>query len=132
MRAWRTLLIGVITTLWVVAGSHCLLETLPGLTFLSCCHQQETASAPTHHTNGCGDDGCEAVELGFYTQPEHPPALVNPLPALIAWLGPLLGDCSTGPSVSPPPPSPFPPELPKAWQFSQRTALLPRAPSSVA
>jgi hypothetical protein len=129
MRAWRTLLIGVITILWVVAGSHCLLETLPGFAFLSCGHHPEAAQTRAHHASDCGDDGCDAVELGFYTQPEHLTALVKPAPALIAWLVPLPGACWTGPSTFRPTPSPSPPDLPKVWQFSQRTALPPRAPT---
>jgi hypothetical protein len=115
----------------VVAGFHCRLEVLPGFEFLSCCQHSESEKSPTHHARECTDDGCAAVELGFYKPEKLDDAPVMPLLALVIQ-----------PSLLPEPDlvsafdrlvsiSSSPPELSQVWRFSQRTALPPRAPSSV-
>jgi hypothetical protein len=130
MRPWRATLAITIATLWMVVGAHCLLEVLPGLEFLSCCQHAEAEKSPAHHEKDCGDDGCSTIEAGFYKleQTQHAPA--KPL-LLVAWVTPLSDIAPTtvlGSLVSC---SSSPPELPRLWQFSQRTALPPRAPSFV-
>ena len=123
--------VSAIAALWVVAGFHCRLEVLPGFEFLSCCQHSECEKSPTHHARECTDDGCAAVELGFYKPEKLRDAPVAPLLALVIQ-----------PSLLPEPDlanafnhsvsiSSSPPELPKCWRFSQRTALPPRAPSLV-
>jgi len=117
--------------LWVAASFHCRLEVLPGFEFLSCCLHPEGEKSPTHHEKECADDGCAAVELGLY-RPETPQdASAMPFLTLVTLLSPLpehvpvrVFDRLISVSSSPP-------ELPKAWQFFQRTALPPRAPSFV-
>jgi hypothetical protein len=113
----------------VVAGFHCRLEVLPGFEFLSCYQQPGADKAPAHHEKDCGDDGCASVELDCYKTEQAQNAPLTPLLALVAFLSPLpepdlasVVDRPVGVSASPP-------ELPKIWRFSQRTALPPRAPS---
>jgi hypothetical protein len=123
--------VSAIATLWVAAGFHCRLEVLPGFEFLSCCQHSELEKSPTHHEKECNDDGCAAVELGFYKPEKLHDAPVIPLLVLLTRLSPLpepdLANAFRH-SVSI---SSSPPELPKVWRFSQRTALPPRAPSFV-
>jgi hypothetical protein len=110
---------------WGLATVHCDLEWVPGLEFMAWCHPADPAP---HQDNGCESDGCSVVESGLYRIEEQPPALVVPL-LVLSFVLPLW-------EPTPPPPSPHlepvnssPPELPRAWQFFHRTALLPRAPS---
>jgi len=115
----------------VVAGFHCRLEVLPGFEFLSCCQHSESEKSPTHHAKECTDDGCAAVELGFYKPEKLHDAPVIPLLALVLQPSPLPQPDQANafdPSVSI---SSSPPELFQVWRFSQRTALPPRPPSSV-
>jgi hypothetical protein len=115
----------------VAASFHCRLEVLTGFEFLSCCQHSESEQSPAHHEKECNDDGCAAVERGFY-KPETPQdAPVMPLLAFVAWLSPLSDDGQSSAFHSLVSISPSPPELPKVWQFSQRAALPPRAPSFV-
>ena len=131
MRVSRAILVSAIVTLWVAASFHCRLEVVTGFEFLSCCQHAEPEKSPTHHEKECNDDGCAAVERGCYKPENLQDAPVIPLLAFVAWMAPLpeLDPSSAfDPLVSI---SSSPPELPKAWQFFQRTALLPRAPSFV-
>ncbi len=116
--------------LWVPATSHCRLENLPGLEFLSCCQHAGAAKSPTHHDTDCATDGCVAVESGLYykADPTHA-APEAPLPALVI---PLVSMADTDPPRRPmPPPSPStsPPVLSRTWQFALRAAPAVRAPS---
>ena len=114
--------------LWGLAAMHCTLEGVPGFDFLkSCCFAEAETAAPPD----CESDGCGAVEDGNYRPEEQNTATPQPL-LIVALLSsavevPLteLALCSA--TVSHPPP-----ELPRVWQFSYRTALPPRAPSFVA
>jgi hypothetical protein len=115
----------------VAAGSHCRLEILPGFEFLSCCQHSALEKSPTHHEKDCEHDGCAAIELGFYMQATPQQAPLKPLLLFVAWLVPLPHNCQAGESACLVPASPSPPDLPRIWQFSQRTALPPRAPSSI-
>jgi hypothetical protein len=123
--------VSAIATLWVVAGFHCRLEVLPGLEFLSCCQHSGHEKSPAHHEKECADDGCAAVELGFYKPEKLQDVPVITLLAPVTRLA-LLPDLELlnafDHSVNI---SSSPPELPGVWRFSQRTALPPRAPSFV-
>lgn len=111
--------------LWGLASMHCTLEGVPGLGFLkTCCFLDSASAAP----QDCESDGCSSVEDGQYRPEEQ--TVSAPQPLLILTL--------LAPVIEAPPPatqavlltaSEFPPELPKVWQFSQRAALPPRAPS---
>jgi hypothetical protein len=116
-----------VLALWGLAAIHCQLEALPGLEFFkSCCLAEPAASS----ASDCESKGCCAVEDGNYRPEEQAAAAPQPIlfPALLAATieAPLpeLRICSF---VA----IPSPPELLKAWQFSQRTARPPRAPSCV-
>ena len=80
-----------IATLWVAAGSHCRLEVLPGFEFLSCCQHPESEKTPAHHEKECGDDGCAAVELGFYKLAKPQQAPMKPLLAVGRLAGSFAG-----------------------------------------
>jgi len=110
---------------WGLAISHCALEQLPGLEFLACCHHPETAP---HQDNDCDQDGCSVVESGFYKMEEQ--AASVPVPLLVLSLVLPLWE-AIPPTLAPNSKllSSAPPELPRVWQFSWRTALPPRAPS---
>jgi hypothetical protein len=120
-----------LATLWVAAGSHCRLEVLTGFEFLSCCQHPEDERSPTHHEKECTDDGCAAVEQGFckQTRPQHAP--LKPLLGLVTWSVPMEENCQVGALDSRVSTSSSPPELSRIWQFFERTALPPRAPSFV-
>ena len=127
----RAILVSAIATLWVAAGFHCRLEVLPGFEFLSCCQHSDREKSPAHHERECTDDGCAAVESGFYKPEKLQDAPVVPLLAFVTPLSPLpeldlANAFDHSVSISSPPP-----ELPKVWRFSQRAALPPRAPSFV-
>jgi hypothetical protein len=117
-----------VLALWGLAAMHCKLEALPGLDFLkTCCFVDSAPASPKH----CESDGCGAVEDGTYRAEEQTASAPRPL-LMVALLpivieAPLqeLQPCSLVASLPPP-------ELPRAWQFSYRTALPPRAPSIVA
>ena len=119
--------------LWVVAGFHCRLEILPGLEFLSCCQHTESEKSPLHHEKDCADDGCAAVEFGFYNLENLQVTPAMPSLALVDWVS-ALPHCErviTFDHLLLNSNSSSPPELPKLWRFSQRTAQPPRAPSFV-
>jgi hypothetical protein len=120
-----------IAALWVAAGSHCLLEALPGMEFLSCCQHSEVEKSPAHHDNDCDGDGCATIESGLYKAEQGQPTLVRPLLPLVAWLTVTPDTVPPRGLGSPVFASSSPPEIHCSWQFSQRTALPPRAPSSV-
>jgi hypothetical protein len=131
MRFWRTVLVLTLATLWVAAGEHCRLEMLSGFEFLSCCHHEERDRTPAHHEHDCGDDGCTAVEQGFYKQARPQPSLPKPLLGLVTWLIPLPDENPAGRLCCPVSVASSPPELSRVWLFLQRAAPAPRAPSVV-
>ena len=114
-----------VLALWGLAVMHCKLEALPGLDFLqSCCFVD---SAPSSEKD-CEDDGCGAVEDGGYRTEEQTVSAPQPLLILA-----LLASATQAPLPELRarffPVSESPPDLPRIWQFAQRTALPPRAPS---
>ena len=119
----------LLLALWVPVTMHCTLETMPGFSFLQWCCGGDEAPEQDHD---CSQDFCSAVESGLY-KIEDNPAVV---PALVLLLAFAAWDCvAEPPTDSAPqfvPVSSAPPELPRLWQFSYRTALPPRAPSLVA
>ncbi len=121
----------LLLALWVPATMHCGLESLPGIEFLSCCLQDDAKSgpAPAHQDNDCETDACATVESGLYKQEDSAQPLSLPLLALAVWIRAAEPITDSTPALIPA--SSAPPELPKVWQFSHRTALPPRAPSLV-
>jgi hypothetical protein len=114
-----------VLALWGLAAMHCTLEGVPGLDFLKSCCFAESSPAPA---KDCDSDGCSEVENGNYRAEEK--TAIAPQPLLVFAL---LSSAIEAPT--PEFPTSFsiaskpPPELPKVWQFSHRTALPPRAPS---
>ena len=115
--------------LWMPATMHCALETVPGFSFLQWCCGGDQEPQTDHD---CSQDFCSAVESGFYKIEDNPPVAPG-LALLLAfptwdWVAePPTDSAAQFVSVSS-----APPELPRLWQFSCRTALPPRAPSLVA
>lgn len=111
---------------WLLATNHCLLERLPSLEFISCCAADASGS---HSGNDCDDDGCQAVESGDYKAGTARVVVAAPP---ISWtVSQLPSPLDAGSAVhfQREPRANAPPDLPKRWQFSRRTALPPRAPS---
>lgn len=109
--------------LWVAVSAHCQLEFLPGFELLRCDFSPGTATGSHCEVNGCG-----VVKSGQVQTARVQP--VAPAPVLLLGLLP--------PPTDEPPQCLWPggdsselvpPELPRIWQFSLRTALSPRAPS---
>ena len=122
MKWLKTVMVVMTLGLWFLAANHCRLESLPGLEFLEC-------ASDTDSTKNCDGDGCETVENGFYKTESSQPAV--PLPSLQSayWAVRLLEETFESAPGSRIESDSAPPELPKIWQFSLRTALPPRAPS---
>jgi hypothetical protein len=129
VRALAKTMAFVLLVLWVPVTMHCALETVPGLSFLQWCCGGDEAPQAAHD---CSQDSCSVVESGFYKIEENP--------TIAPGLAALLALTDSDGFVEPPadaaphftPASSAPPELPRFWQFSYRTALPPRAPSFVA
>lgn len=127
VKSLRTLLTLLLVALWPLVTSHCDLEQLPGLEFLACADEGDA----THAESDCDTDTCAAVESGFYKIEDA--RQVVPTPPLIpsAFLTAIMLEAAQ-PEESRSVIIDFaPPELPRVWQFSFRTALSPRAPSFV-
>ena len=128
---FRTLLVVLLALLWAPVTSHCLLERLPGLDFLSCCPHDPGQCEDKE--KDCETDSCAVIEQGLYKLQEHSDLIPKPQTAAAAFLldfvfSPMRID-SREESVQPMPPSP---PLSSAWQFIYRAAVPVRAPSLLA
>jgi hypothetical protein len=128
----RAALVILLATLWLPVSSHCLvMEVSSGLESLSCCTHTETQEAAPHQEDDCATDACSVVEGAKYKSSLQ---RVN-IPALdmnvLFELPPLLENAPTFNAGSPHQSDDTLAQLPVAWQFSERTALPPRAPSFV-
>lgn len=110
--------------LWLPVTSHCLLKCVPGFEFLQCASH----TAPDADDD---DDGCDVVEAGFYQIEDNGPAVAPMVVAVDVFHSTPALDVAAAPAALPGWLTAAPPELPKVWQFSFRTALPPRAPSLV-
>lgn len=128
MKRIRTIALLTLLTLWSLASAHCSLERLTGLGFLSC---ETPAAVVAHHEKDCESDACALVEDGLYRSENSFVAL--PTPQLLALTGSLAPATDTigllvgTVSIA----TDSPPELARLWQFTQRAAPSPRAPSFV-
>jgi hypothetical protein len=125
LRTWLTLLLVV---LWPLVTSHCDLERLPGLEFLACA---DAPAAEPHQDNNCETDSCASVESGLYKTEDGCPPVPAPSSAPSPLLTAALLETAQPAAASSLFSDPAPPELPKVWQFTFRTAAPPRAPSFV-
>lgn len=126
--SWLTKVVSVaVLALWGLATLHCDLERVPGFEFLAWCHQEV---APPDNGD-CGSDACAELESALYKAEQQ--GVTIPVPALTAsFLVPLSEVIFATIEPNPVLPNSSPPELPRFWQFSYRTALPPRAPSATA
>jgi hypothetical protein len=126
VRIFRTWLAIAMALLYLPASGYCLFEKTGLVTPVDCC--AEGTSHDQEEQAPCGGYGCCPIEYAVYLSLDSGFAdLVIP-PADLAFLSAVL-----------PPELPVevpiaklgwrPPDLPKSWQFSFRTALPPRAPS---
>jgi hypothetical protein len=110
--------------LYGLASMHCTLEGVPGFEFLkTCCFADSAPSAP----QDCDSDEC-VVESESYRVEEQTVSAPQPL-LLLALLASVIEVPLPEAQVASLLASESPPEIPKIWQFSHRTALPPRAPS---
>ena len=120
---------GCLLAFWLMATQHCALEAAGILS----AHADQTSPGCVS-TGGCANDGCATVEEGAYRPDTDAPAIASPqlfdCVYLICW------------SMAVPPPETSggislrayaerPLDWVSTWQFVQRAALSPRAPSFV-
>lgn len=127
MRWVKTFLVMTLAVFWTLVTNHCRLENLPCFAFLSCVPSN---AGGQHESSDCGDDGCGAVESGFYKSEEHTIDLESPASLPIYTMEPTglaapEADASSAISL----PGAAPPEQISSWQFFTRAASSPRAPS---
>jgi hypothetical protein len=124
LRQWVGLLLLV---LWVPLTSHCAWENLPGMQFFKCATASEdtcAADAPLPPPSDCDGDACSQVESPIYKASDPQARLLMPV-AMVVFELPSPVEETQASSL---PATRAPAAIP--WQFSFRTALLPRAPSS--
>jgi hypothetical protein len=115
---------GLALVFYILASMHCMLESVPGFDFLkSCCFVEQDSGA----RQDCETDEC-VVESGNY-RAEDPTVLVPQPFFMLVLFSPLFEEPLSDPQLVSFVPSQPPPELPRIWQFSHRTALPARAPS---
>jgi hypothetical protein len=129
VKSFRTLLTLLLVALWPLATSHCNLEQLAGLEFLACA--DAVATSFPHQDTDCETDSCASIESGFYKSEDG--HQVVPAPPLIpsAFLTAIMLEAARPAASQSLILDTAPPELPKVWHFTCRTALPPRAPSFV-
>jgi hypothetical protein len=121
------MLVFLVLAWWGLATVHCQIKTISELEILAC---HSTSSSPLVPPSHCEDHACLSVESGqYWSHPDRPFFVLDwdgiSLACDFPWTTKCLGSdsvCLAVPAVSPP-------ELAGTWQFSYRTALLPRAPS---
>jgi hypothetical protein len=118
----------LLLVLWVPVSMHCTLETMPPFSFLQCCCGEAEGQ---QQAGDCEEDVCGAVESGFY-KIEDNPTLAPDLAMMLVLATDWVAEALSAPPSQIEVPSAAPPELPRVWQFSYRTALPPRAPSPLA
>jgi len=124
VKSLKTVITLLLLALWPLVVMHCKLETMPGLEFLRCASDTPTSS-------DCEGDGCLTVESATYKAPDHENVTPQPVFQALALSALPEGENRSCDPDLPVLVSSVPPELPKVWQFSFRTALLPRAPTIV-
>ena len=123
VRYFRNIFFALAAFLWLPVSAHCQLETVPGLEFLRCASDTQTAQGH------CNDSGCCSAEKSQYKTEQARATLPSPdlLPISSAPLLPLVNTLPAEVSVGIL--TAAPPQLLKTWQFASRTALPVRAPS---
>jgi len=127
VNSFRILLTLLLVALWPLVTSHCNLEQLPGLEFLACADEADA----THAESDCETDTCASVESGFYKTEDGQQVVPTPALTPSAFLTALMLEAARPAASQSIVLDSAPPELPKVWQFTCRTALPPRSPSLV-
>jgi hypothetical protein len=123
----RTIAIFGFMAFWLAASNHCRLENVPGLNFFVCCDHDDTGP---HEDDDCATDNCASIEGNFYKSEDGPATLSVPSAILLTTFpAPPPAESATKNFHQAPGPA-VPPDLPKSWQFSHRTAIPVRAPST--
>lgn len=117
----KALALGMVA-FWALMGSHCGLESIPGLDFFAC----STQNGAEHQPSDCETDACAAIESGLYKTEQAQVSAHRPDFAPLALVLALVSDPAALQSAAR---RASPPELIHTWQFFCRTALPPRAPS---
>ena len=130
-RVRNKLVAACLLAFWLVATQHCGLESAG----LFAAHESATeASGCCASSDGCANDGCETVEEGAYRSDHATLAVVSPQLSRCLWslnwsnqvpVRELRADISFRRHYE------RPLDWLPTWQFVQRTALAPRAPSFV-
>ncbi len=131
MRRFRTFVALFLAALWLPATQHCDLEAA-GMLSVHC--DQPAGMQGTCADDHCAGDGCDVVESGGYKVSSKTTKVSPPTLAVFACLFSLTPlsrptESSTGLSAGADPGRPL--EWVPTWQFVQRAALSPRAPSSI-
>lgn len=117
----------IVLALWASCTIHCELEMFAAAEASSCCQGDEQPGGKPGSSESCV---CRAIASGGYTVQKNAP-VAAPVPDVIlvfteiAQSEDVLREALVEDLIS------APPELPRIWQFSLRTALPPRAPSVV-
>jgi hypothetical protein len=144
VRLCKAMLVLVTLAFWLVGSNHCRIEQLPGMQFLACApadcatdpHDESSDCAghenPDCADDACADDSCAVVEgavyqAGILRVKAEVPTLISSGPALA--LRAVLPDIEVPIRQLCPPQCDSPSGLPQLWQFAQRAAAPPRAPS---
>ena len=116
---------------WTVMSSHCALELLPSFSFLACAEDEANSG---HSGSDCGnkEDACASVESGSYRSEESAVIASGDFSANIFLPATVPGNCDLLPAIDSGGRDLAPPELFTTWRFSCRTALSPRAPTTLA
>jgi len=119
----------LLVALWLPVTQHCLVETITGLGYLSCCTHSD---AIPHQDNDCDEDACAVVESGDYFVPDNSFCLVPALVLVADLCADKLFDLKDWTGVQRHLPGLAPDALGRSWQFLLRAAPSIRAPSLLA
>lgn len=127
MRLGRHILSFALALLWLALPVHCQLEVVSAAALLSCA---DGAGCSSPADESCADDFCASIESGRYCPQKGAVAAKIPVGALLPWQAhldslPLLAETELAPRAFA-----FP-ILGASWQFVQRAAAPPRAPTSL-
>jgi hypothetical protein len=106
---------------WAPITAHCSLEKLPGLKFLQCAGDSNSAD--------CEGDSCASVESGFYKIQDHPELTISFTSLPLKFVAASIDQVFKPLLLSAPKLTVAPPELSQSWQFAFRAVLPVRAPS---
>ena len=127
----RFIIVPLLVALWLPASSHVLLEHWELIHQVHADH--EPGSEASHEHGPDNHDAADGLCLVPSAKVPLPQPLILALP--LGLMVPILSDgrecIGQFPHSGPSPPGTAPPYLSHRWQFSFRTALLPRAPSLI-